>query len=623
MADAPSRKLAVILHADVVGSTTLVQRNESIAHERIQNAFQRVSSTINRYDGTAHEIRGDALVAEFARASDAVSAALTFQAENILFNSEIGGDICPELRVGISLGEVVIADGTVTGAGVVLAQRVEQLAEPGGMCITETVRGAIPERLPLDFNNLGEQALKGFDQPVRVHSVQLQPEAEIPSPEPPRARKRKQSSFVVPAIAVVVLVAIALAWIKPWQSDPEQTLAEPSFPDTPSVAVLPFENLSADPDQEYFSDGMAADLITDLSKLSGMVVVSRNASFRYKGKQPSPEQIGRELKVRYVLEGSVRRATDQLRINAQLIDTTTGYQIWAERFDWKIGDIFAGQDMLAEQIATALNVQIAEDESERVAHRTTNDVDAYDFYLRGDYYFLLYTKENNARAGNMYLKAIEVDSKFALAYAGLAKAYNYDWDAQYGDVPNALNRAVEASKESIALDPQLANGYATLGWAYLWQKQHDRAITTTRKAIELDPNLWVAQALLGEILNFAGKPEEGTEGTKNAIFSEPYGPFWYTYILAHSYDLLGRQEEAIQLMEEILTDHPGFIPVRRHLAVIYSELDRMEEARAEVAEILNVSPGYTISAWRARARYRDPALLQRFVKNLRKAGLPE
>ena len=228
MAEAPSRKLAVILHADVVGSTTLVQRNESIAHERIQNAFQRVSSTINRYDGIAHEIRGDALVAEFARASDAVSAALTFQAENTILNREIGDDICPEIRVGISLGEVVIADGTVTGAGVVQAQRVEQLAEPGGMCITETVRGAIPERLPLDFNDLGEQALKGFDQLVRVHSVQLQPEAEIPSPEPLRPKQRKRSPLVLPAIAVVILVAFVLAWFKPWVSNTEQTALERS-----------------------------------------------------------------------------------------------------------------------------------------------------------------------------------------------------------------------------------------------------------------------------------------------------------------------------------------------------------------------------------------------------------
>ena len=623
MAEAPSRKLAVILHTDVVGSTTLVQRNESIAHERIQNAFQRVSSTINRYDGIAHEIRGDALVAEFARASDAVSAALTFQAENTILNNEIGDDICPEIRVGISLGEVVIADGTVTGAGVVLAQRVEQLAKAGGICITEAVHGAIPERLSIDFHDLGEQELKGFDQPVRVHSVQLQPEAEIPSPEPLRAAKRKQSSFVVPAIAVVLLVAIALAWFKPWRSDDEQTLVERSFPDKPSIAVLPFENLSDDPDQEYFSDGMAADLITDLSKLSGLLVASRNASFRYKGKPTTPDQIGRELNVHYLLEGSVRKSTDQLRINAQLIDTTTGYQLWAERFDWKIGDIFAGQDRLTEQIATALNVQIAEDESERVTHRTTSSVDAYDFYLRGQYYFLLYTRRDNARARDMYLKAIEVDSNFAAAYAELAVSYNYDWDAQFGDVPNALDRAIEAAQESIAHDAKSAYAYSALGWAYLWKKQHENAVAAARKAIELDPKTSRSQALLGEILNFAGKPEEGLEYIENAILNDPYHPFWYAYVVAHSYDLLGRQEEAIELMRNVLTDLPSFVPARRHLAVIYSELDRMEEARAEVAEILSVSPGYTISAWRARARYNDPALLQRFVKNLRKAGLPD
>ena len=616
--DQLSRKLAVILHADVVGSTSLVQQNETLAHERIQEVFQRFSSIINRYDGIAHEIRGDALVAEFARASDAASAALTFQAANTILNSEIGDDICPDVRVGISLGEVVIADGTVTGAGVVQAQRVEQLARPGGICITGAVHGAMPERLPLDFHDLGEQVLKGFDQPVRVYRLELRPEAEIPAPEPPRVKNRIRPSLVWPAIAVIALVAFALAWFKPWQSNTERTL-----PDKPSIAILPFENLSADPDQQYFSDGMAADLITDLSKISGMYVVSRHASFRYNLKQVAAEQIGQELNVRYLLEGSVRKGTDRLRINAQLIDTTTGYHLWAERFDWEIENIFTAQDQLAKMIATALEVHVGEGEHERIVHPLTTSLDAYDFYLRGIAIYELFTREDMVQARLMFLKAVELDSSFAAAYAYLALIYNYDWDVQYDHFPGALDLALEASQMAIAIDEELALAHQQLGWTYIWKKQPEKAIASAQRAIDLDPNSGDAQAFLGEILNFAGRPKEGLVHINKAIRLNPYHPIWYKYILAHSYDLLGRQQEAIESMNKVLALNPDFVPARRHLAVIYSELNRMGEAQAETTEILRVNPGYSISAWRVRARYTDPAILQRFVENLRKAGLPE
>ena len=620
MADVPSSTLAVILHADVVGSTALVQRNERVAHGRIQNAFQRFSSTIDRYDGIAHEIRGDALVAEFARASDAVSAALTFLAENAILNSEFKDDICPEIRVGISLGEVVIADGTVTGAGVVLAQRVEQLAEPGGMCITETVRGAIPERLPLDYENLGEQTLKGFEQPMRVHAVRLQPEAELPSPEPRQSKARKQPGLWESAAAAALLLAFVLAWFKPWVSDAEQTALERSVPGKPTVAVLPFENLSSNPEQEYLSDGMAADLITDLSKIPALFVVPRSASFRFKNQQLSPEQLGEALNVRYVLEGSVRKAANQLRINAQLTDTTTGYHLWAERFDLKIEDIFAAQVQLTEEITKALNIHLGEAERARLERRTTSNVDAYDYYLRGRAYFERFTKEDNARARQMFLKAIELDPELVLAHTYLGYAYNYDWDLQWDDVPNALDRAMESAQTALALDPEFALAHQQLGWTYIWKQQPDKAIASGQQAVALNPDSDTARALLGEILNCAGKPEEGLEEITKAISLNPFHAFWFEYVKAHSYDLLGRQLEAIELMNKVLGTIPDFIPARRHLAVIYSELNRMEEARTE---ILRINPAYSVSGWLARTRYTDRAARQRFVDNLRKAGLPE
>ncbi len=275
----PQRQLAVILHADVVGSTTLVQRDETLAHERMQDAFRRFSLTIEAYDGVAHELRGDALVAELKRASDAVSAALAFQAGNAEFNTALEDDIQPQLRVGISMGEVVIADNTVTGAGVVLAQRLEQLAQSGGVCIQGAAYETVPQRFPFDFESLGEQTLKGFEQPVRAFTVSLRPGEHVPEP------------YATPIAASQT----------PNGSAPAQPALELS--DRPSIVVLPFINMSGDPEQEYFADGITEDIITELSRFRSIAVISRTSAFAFKGKAVPVQEIGKELGVAYVLEG--------------------------------------------------------------------------------------------------------------------------------------------------------------------------------------------------------------------------------------------------------------------------------------------------------------------------------
>ena len=301
-----TRKLAVILHADVMGSTALVQRNETIAHERIRNAFERFSDIIRAYGGIPQELRGDALLATFSRTSDAVSASLSFQSGNAHHNEALEDDIRPEVRIGISLGEVVIADGTLTGSDVVMAQRIEQLAEPGGICIQGTASETIPSRLHFEYTSLGKQQLKGFDEAVRVYSVSSKPGGEIPNPDPlpepdqhPPAKPASARRTWTTAIIVLLLVAGGLiAWLQPWKSDVER--ADPdkmayALPDKPSIAVLPFDNLSADKEQEYFSDGVTEDIITDLSKISGLFVVARNSSFTYKGQPVKVRQVAEEL----------------------------------------------------------------------------------------------------------------------------------------------------------------------------------------------------------------------------------------------------------------------------------------------------------------------------------------
>ncbi|MDX1486917.1 MAG: adenylate/guanylate cyclase domain-containing protein, partial [Acidiferrobacterales bacterium] len=345
-----SRKLAVIVHADVVDSTTLVQRDEILAHKRINAAFQRFSSIIQEYGGTVHEIRGDALVAEFARASDAVCAALHFQQSNTTHNAELRDHIVPVVRAGIALGEEVFAHDTVTGAGVVLAQRVEQLSEPGGVCVTGAIHEAIPQRLPFDQESLGEQTVKGFEEPIRVYRVALRAGATVPGAETSRQiRSRSQWQRLTLVFATLALVVIGgmFFWLKPWAPQFEPAAVERMafpLPDKPSIAVLPFTNISGESHHDTFADGLSESIITMLSKIPNMFVIARSSTFTYKGKPVKVQQVAEELGVRFVLEGSIQRSGYRARISAQLVDALTGRQIWAEQYEREIKDTFALQD---------------------------------------------------------------------------------------------------------------------------------------------------------------------------------------------------------------------------------------------------------------------------------------
>ena len=618
------RKLAVILHADVVGSTTLVQQNETLAHERIQATFRRFSETIKSYNGIAHELRGDALVAEFERASDAIEAALAYQAANTEINANLEDEIQPKMRIGISLGEVVIADNTITGAGVVLAQRLEQLAEAGGVCIQGAAYETVPQRLPFEYRSLGEQRVKGFEEPVRAYSVSLKPDEEIPGPEPTRADsvgihdRAKNSRLRVRAMVVVVLAGILLAWWQPW------TTSEESAPNAqPSIAVLPFQTLSEDPNQDYFSDGVTNDIITDLSKFSNLLVIAANSVFVYKDKPVNIKEIGRELGVRYVLEGSVQKAAGRVRINAQLIDATTDHHIWAERYDFVLDDVFKVQDEITSTVVSSLQVILTEDEQGRAAIRHTDIIEAYDLYLRGRT-FLRGTKRTHLKARELFDKAIKLDPKFSAAYAEKSFTYFSSFIMPMSRDPKVVKAALEAAKRAVELDDTLPLAYARLAWAYFATRQHPEAITAARRAVALGPNDAEANVQLGNILNWSGKPDEGRQYVERAIRLNPHHPYYYLFYLGQSYYLKGENDKAIELMKRVVTRAPYFLPVRRHLAVLYSEKGMMKEAKAETKEVLRIFPGASIQDERARCFYRwTPDVLKRFFTGLRKSGMPE
>jgi TolB-like protein/ankyrin repeat protein/class 3 adenylate cyclase len=527
--DRLSGKLAVILHADVAGSTALVQQDEHLAHERIQNAFLLFSDTIGKYHGRVQELRGDALLAEFERASDAVTAALAFQSEHQDHLAKLNDDIRPNIRVGIALGEVIIADSTITGAGVVLAQRVEQLANPGGVCITAALHEALPKRMPFDLEDIGEQVLKGFDDPVRVYRVELSANQSIPKPQ----QNSKSDAFpskpklLVFAIVMALVVAGGAAY---WFKTPEPRVEVASIermafplPDKPSIAVLPFNNMSGDAEQEYFVDGMTEDLITDLSKLPELFVVARNSVFTYKGRAVKVHEVAEELGVRYVLEGSVRRSGDQVRINAQLIDATTGGHLWADRYDGSMADVFALTDTVTQQIVSALHLQLAQVETS-VTSKTVNPA-AYDAFLKGWAHYQRHSMSDLIDAVPYLKQAVQLDEDYAQAHAALAAVYwetlQNRWAENLGiSREDALGKAKAHLEKAMKEPSSLAHWVASN--ILITEGKYEAAVIEAKQVVALDSNSADGYAILAKALELTGRSDESSRLIEKAKRLNPH-----------------------------------------------------------------------------------------------------
>ena len=583
-----SRKLAVLLHADVVESTSLVQNNEILAHERIQGTFRRFSETISNYGGVALEIRGDALVAEFAKASDSVSASLAFQAANTTINEQISDDIRPVLRIGIAMGEVVVADNTVTGEGIVLAQRLEHLAEPGGICIQGASYETVPKRLPFDYENLGEQEVKGFDEPVRVYAVSL------------------ESGGVIPESQTVAQV---------------ETSA-PGLPEKPSIAVLPFTNMSGDPEQEYFSDGISENIITALSKLSKVSVIARHSSFIYKGISVDVKQVGRDQGVRYVLEGSVRKGGSRMRITAQLVDATTGHHLWAEHYDREVEDIFAVQDEITSRVIIALQIRLTEGEQARIWAGETENLEAWEFLARGVQIFVRHHKGDAKEARRLFEEAINLDPGYATAISMLARTYADEvlqgWS---DDRAHSIDRAFELCQEAMTLDAACPDPYSLLGILYLLKGEHSQAVAMCEKAVALAQSHSFLAAQLAMVLSYSGEPERAVETMKRAMRLCPIYPPWYLVALGRARSLLNQDEEAISAYREAIQRDPESVSALVHLAGFLAERGHDLEAKSIATRVLSVEPEFSIH--RGLVGYNDPILTEREIASLRRAGLPE
>jgi TolB-like protein len=600
--DQLSRKLAVILHADVVGSTLLVQQNETLAHERIQAAFNYFSETIKNYGGITRELRGDALVAEFERASDAVPAALAFQVLNEVLNSKLDDDIQPQLRIGVSLGEVIIADNTITGAGVVLAQRLEQLADSGGVVVQGSVSETVPARLPFEFESLGEQKLKGFDQPVRAFAVKLRSGEELPGPE---------------------------ANTVTYSANPKTLQVY----DKPSIAVLPFDNMSGDPEQEYFSDGITEDIITELSRFRSIFVIARNSSFTFKGAAVDVIEVGRKLGVSYVVEGSVRKAGNRVRISAQLVEAETGNHLWAERYDRELEDIFAVQDEVVQTITSTIGGRVESAGRKRAERLSEESLLAYDHVLRGMADWFKNTKEDNRNARKHLEKAIDLDPLNAQAHRCFSEVLISDWMAHWvGDRTATLMAAYESAKTAVTLDDSSSEALATLGSIQVCRREYDDAQRNLERAIQLNPNDTQALDLYGYFLVAVGRVDEALNQLELSARINPFQTQWTDWVKGCAYFTARRYDDAVGTLRTIKNPENE---VRGWLAASYAGAGRHDEARATLEEFLRVAedeieifPGNTPGAWKhywhgIAIQYQDEADFEHLYDALIKSGLED
>jgi adenylate cyclase len=584
------RKLAAILSTDVKGYSRLMGDDEEATIRTLTVYREIIASHVRQHRGRVVDSPGDNLLAEFASAVDAVRSAVEIQHALTDNNADLSEHRKMEFRIGINVGDVVVEGERIYGDGVNIAARLEALAEGGGICISGTVYDQVENKLDLGYTDLGQQSVKNIARPVRVYRVELDPEAVSPA---------------APSVEDV----------------PAEETTLPTLPDKPSIAVLPFVNLSQDPEQEYFSDGMTEDLITDLSKLAGLFVISRNSVFVYKGKAIKSEDVSRELGVRYVLEGSVRKAGNRVRITAQLIDATSDYHLWAERYDRELQDIFELQDEVTQKIVSALAVKLTEGEQQRLSRPRTENVEAYDYYLRGLEYYFRRTQDANLQARAMFEQAVSLDPHFASAHAYLGRTYLMELVNQWTTDRQALEQVFLCAHKAVALDEAQPTAHETLAYAYLGNKQHPEAIAAAEQAIAVDPNAAEAYATLAEVCSFAGQPQRAVEAIETAMRLNPRYPASYLWTLGHAYRWLGKYEEAIALFKRVLLRSPEHLTAHLFLAATYSELEQLTEARVAAAEVLRLNPNFSLKVVAEQTPYNDPVLVEQQVESLRKAGL--
>jgi adenylate cyclase len=577
MDDKPvTRRLAAILCADVKGYSHLMEKDEGATVRTLTSHWHVIDGLMDSHGGRIVSTAGDGFLAEFGSVVDAINCAVAMQNKLGEENAVLSGDSRLEFRIGVNLGDIIIQEKTVFGDGVNISARLESLAKPGSICISGSVYDQVKRKLPLSYQDAGLQKLKNIEEPVHVYHI------SVAEPPPPAARP---------------------------------------LADKQAIAVLPFDNMSADAEQDYFCDGVTEDLITDLSKIPGLSVIARNSVFVYKGKHVKVQEVARDLGVKYVLEGSVRRSSSRLRITAQLIEAGTGNHLWAERFDREMTDVFAVQDEVVHNIVEALELKLAPSADQGAGRKATNSIEAYDLMLRGNQHYFLYSKDDVMKARDCYARAAELDPSYAAAFAWLARTYMLEflsgWSESFSET---LAHAYDLARKALDLDPSFAFGHAMLGWVHLWRREHDAAVAEGRIALRLDPNDAEAHAWLAWSLSWSGLPTEAFSLIEAAMRLNPHYPAIYLIVRGTALFAAGRYEEAIEILKRGIMRSPELILGYVVLAASSGLSGRDDDAKAAVAQIQRISPLMVSEFLKYHTIFKLPADNERLVEGLRRAG---
>jgi len=567
---AETRKLAAIIFTDMVGFSRQMGADEARMLRLLDTHNQIVHQAVAEHQGHVIKTAGDGFLVEFSSVVHAVRCAQQIQAQFRAHNAEKDKAEQIHVRIGIHEGDIVQRDGDVFGDGVNVAARLQELAEPDTVYISHRVYEEVEKKIPLGMViSLGRPKLKNIAERKPIYAL---------LPEPPKGwrqrlrvqrlklKQKKHGIQMAAAVLVLVLVSGGTLVLRNLYFPASSALP---LPDKPSIVVLPFTNLSGDPGQDYFSDGLTEVLTSDLSRIASLFVISRNTAFSYKGKPMKAQDVSQELGVRYVLEGSVQKAGEQVRIVAQLIDASQNYHVWTQRYDRPLKDIFALQDEIVQKIVTTLRLQLSLQEQGYIVRKHTDNLEAYDYLLRGLEPFFRITPATNAQARQMFEKAVALDPQYAEAYALLGFTYYLEWVLFWSADPQTLERALALAQQAVALDDSLPVAHSVLGTIYALKQQYEQAIAEGERAIALDPNNAVSYAGQALTLNNAGRPEDALRMMEQAMRLNPHYPPFYLHILGGAYSLTGRYTEAVAAEQEFLSRNPNHPYGRLILALSY------------------------------------------------------
>jgi adenylate cyclase len=595
------RKLTAILSADVAGYSLLMRDDEEATVRTLTDYRSAMGNLIQEYRGRVVDSPGDNLLAEFASVVDAVNCAVAIQRRLAVRNAELPENRRMEFRIGVNVGDVVTEGERIYGDGVNIAARLESLAEPGGICISGSVYSQVKNRLKLKYDNLGEKSVKNMKEPVSVYLVLMEPEN----------------------VADVTAETKAIPRISP-EVFPEG-VKEFELPEGPSIAVLPFVNMSDDPKQEYFSDGLTENIIAGLSAEGRLLVIARNSTFVYKGKSVDVQEVGRKLGVQYLVEGSVQKTEDRVRITAQLIDANTGHHVWSDRYDRELKDIFALQDDITMKIMRAVGVRLVHGEqSAELVMPPSGSLEVLMKTMKAAGYMYRMNKEGNVLARKEVEEAIALDPEYSLLYSMLASTHLGDLLYQSSESPEiSFGQASKNIKKALALSDENYYAHQALAQLCSFSKEHDKAIAAAERAIAINPSGADAYARLGLVLIMSGRAEEGVKLIEKAMRLNPIPPDLYLNYLGSGYHLLGRYEDAIEANRRVLKRSPNNLWAQIGLTAAYVASGREEEARHQAEALLRLDPAFSLDRYAQAVSlfFEDKDEAERYIADLRKAGL--